>query len=46
MQQCAEFQGVMRGVLAAVRARGPLAQDDTSVVALLLRIKVSLSYFA
>ena len=41
MQLCTEFQGIMRGVLAAVRARGPPAEDDTSVAALLLRTKVS-----
>ena len=38
--QCREFQAVMRGLLADVRSQGPRAEDDNSVAAHLLRIKV------
>ena len=40
MASCHQFQDIMAALLADIRARGPVAEDDTSIAAYLLRIKV------
>ena len=40
MAACHQFQDIMAALLAEIRARGPVAEDDTSIAAYLLRIKV------